>query len=55
MLEKDPDWCQSRFASALSHRLCGDEQEDQLLERIKTNILQEIPFDCDKDFKLDAV
>jgi hypothetical protein len=54
-LRKTPDWRPSRRAYALPRRIFTDGQEEQLAERIKMRYLRENLFDCDEDFKLDAL
>jgi hypothetical protein len=54
MLHTDPSWRPSRRAYGIPRRIFSDDQEEILVERIRTAYLDRGLYYCDEDFRHDA-
>jgi hypothetical protein len=54
MLMVNSSWRPSRRASAMPRRIFSDEQEDQLIARIRRKNLDNGLYYCDEDFRLNS-
>jgi hypothetical protein len=53
-VQGDPAWPPSRRADAAPQRIFTDAQEEQLMQKIRTEFLDKGLYFCDEDFRIDV-